>query len=115
LKASKTGAQINWRKFSQSKEIKMVRNRLFNVSIAIALIIVIAFTVREAAATAAVVSQASSAMRSSVECASLPSRYSIHSEYVEAGGVWVTYTEDGPTGVDGGLVDLLASYRTCSQ
>ena len=32
---------------------------------------------------------------------SLPSRYSIHSEYVTGVGR-VTYTEDGPTGQDGG-------------
>ena len=93
----------------------MKTNRLFNLFIAVALVVIIALTIREAAATAGVVSQASSASRSSVECASLPSRYSIHSKYVEGLNAWVTYTDHGPTGVDGGLVELLSSYRTCSR
>jgi len=94
----------------------MSRNRLFNTMIVIALVMVIAFTVQEAAATASMMPEADSSngVRTS-ECASLPSRYSIHTEYVQERGVWVPYTEDGPTGVDGGLIYLLSNYRTCSQ
>jgi hypothetical protein len=92
----------------------MRKNRLFNLLIAIALIVVIALTVREAAATAGIISQTDSAKGvKTLECASLPSRYSIHTEYVD--GMSVTYTEDGPTGVDGGLIYLLSAYRTCSK
>jgi hypothetical protein len=49
------------------------------------------------------------------ECTDLPSRYSIRSEYLEEAGIWLTFTEDGPTGVDGGLIDLLFMYRNCSR
>jgi len=89
----------------------MSRNRLFNLFIAIALVLGIVFTVREAAATSDVTSQSEGVVR----CHSLPSPYSIHTEYVQEMGVWVPYTEDGPTGVDGGLIYLLSNYRTCSQ
>lgn len=87
-------------------------NRLFNIIVAIALLLVIGLTVREAVATTAVVSLQK--ISSEPACASLPSRSSIHNEYVEGLG-WVTYTEDGPTGMDGGLIDLLSNYRTCSK
>lgn len=89
----------------------MLKHRLFNLLIAIALVIVIAFTVREAVATTIIRSQ----RNTSIRCDSLPSRYSIHSKYVEEADMWVLYTEDGPTGVDGGLIELLSSYRTCSR
>ena len=89
----------------------MLKNRLFNVVIAIALVMVVALTVREAFATTILRSQPNIAM----ECASLPSRSSIHTEYVEETGMRVSYTEAGPTGVDGGLKDLMSAYRTCSR
>jgi hypothetical protein len=88
----------------------MSRNQLFNLTIAAALVIVISFTVREAAATSDVTSQAAGVLR----CNSLPSPYSLHSKVNESGTRWL-YTEDGPTGVDGGLIELLSSYRTCSR
>lgn len=89
----------------------MFKNRLFNLLIAIALVITLAFTVREAFAITILRSEA----KTVATCASLPSRYSLHTEYVEEAGVWIIRTEDGPTGVDGGLVDLLSAYRTCSR
>jgi len=89
----------------------MLRNRLFNLVIAIALVILIAMTVREAVATTAIVSP----VDANKECASLPSRHSIHSEYVKEANMWVIRTEDGPVGADGGLIDLLSNYRTCSR
>ena len=93
----------------------MRKYHLFNLLIAVALVILIAFTVREAAATAGIVSQADSIKGAkALECASLPSRYSIHTEFVKTTGMFLTYTEDGPTGVDGGLMYLLSAYRTCS-
>jgi hypothetical protein len=79
----------------------MFKNRLFNVFVAMALVIVVALTVREAVATTV------------IECTSLPSRYSLRTEYVD--GMWVPYTDDGPAGVDGGLIDLMSNYRTCSR
>jgi hypothetical protein len=104
------------RNFNRLKELNMPRNRLFNLLIVIALVIAIALTAQEAAATASMMSGTDSQKGiRSFECASLPSRYSIHTEYVQEMGVWVPYTEDGPTGVDGGLIYLLSNYRTCSQ
>lgn len=50
-----------------------------------------------------------------LECSYLPSRYSIRTEYRDDLGVSVISTEDGPTGLDGGLIYLLSSYRTCSR
>ena len=94
----------------------MSKNRLFNMWIIIAVVIVIAFTVREAAARAALVAQTDSIKRAeALECTNLPSRYSIHTVYVNELGMWLPYTEDGPTGIDGGLIYLLSSYRTCSR
>ena len=94
----------------------MSKKRLFNVLIAVALVIVVALTIRDAFATANLTSQRNAAEGAKIsECASLPSRYSLHTEYVKERGMWVTYTEDGPAGVDGGLIELLSNYRTCSK
>ena len=87
----------------------MFRNRLFNVLIAIALVIALAFTVREAFATSLLSSEGNTV----AACESLPSRYSIHTEYVPEADLWIIRTEGGPTGVDGGLIQLLSHYRTC--
>jgi hypothetical protein len=87
----------------------MSRNRLFNLSVAAALLIVTVFTVREAAA----ISELTSPTEGVLRCHSLPSLYSIHSEYDQSIGNFVVQTEDGPTGVDGGLQTLFSAYKTC--
>ena len=87
---------------------------LINLIVAVVLMIVVGLTIREAAVTTIIISQTDPSSRSSVACASLPSRYSIRSEYVQAMDTWLTVTEDGPTGLDGGLIQLLSDYRTCS-
>jgi hypothetical protein len=93
----------------------MFKNRLFYVVIAITLGIVITLTIREAAAMAEIMPRTDSSKEANaLTCASLPSHYSLHTEYVKELGRWMSYTEDGPTGVDGGLIYLLSSYRTCS-
>jgi len=89
----------------------MLKHRLFNLLIAIALMTVIALTVREVYATSLTVYQTNAASN----CGELPSRYSIHTESVKETGTRLTYTEDGPTGVDGGLQELFTAYRTCSK
>ena len=89
----------------------MKASQLFKIIVAFVLLLVIGLTVREAAATTETLSRQKISSESA--CASLPSRYSIHNEYVEGTG-WVTHTEDGPAGVDGGLIDLLSNYRICS-
>ena len=87
----------------------MLKYPLFKLLIAIALAVAMAFTVREALAVSNVASHRDTAE----QCESLPSRYSIHS--VGEAGRWVPATEDGPTGVDGGLKELLSAYRICSR
>jgi len=89
----------------------MFKNRLFNVLIAIAVAITLAFTVREAFATTALRSEGSTVPT----CSSLPSHSSIYTEYVAEADMWIVRTENGPAGVDGGLIDLLSNYRTCSK
>ena len=94
----------------------MFKNRLFNLLIASALAIVVAFTVQAAFAKANMMHQGNSTEGTKLsECASLPSRYSLHTEIVEETGTRLAYTEDGPAGVDGGLINLLSNYRTCSR
>ena len=93
----------------------MLKNRLFNVLIAIALVIVVILTAQEATATSSIVSKADFANSSDTKCSSLPSHYSVHSKYVEEIGTSMTFTEGGPTGADGGLIHLLSTYRTCSR
>jgi hypothetical protein len=93
----------------------MFKKRLFHLFIVIAVVIVAAFVVREALAEANVMSQNEATLSAGSECASLPSRYSVHSEVVEETGTRLPATEDGPTGLDGGLMNLMSSYRTCSK
>lgn len=88
----------------------MSTNHLFRLVVGLALVIAITLTVREALAISAM-----TAGTLSVSCSSLPSHHSIRREYVEESGISIIRTEDGPTGVDGGLVGLLSSYRTCSR
>jgi hypothetical protein len=94
----------------------MSKKRFFNVFITIALMIVTALTIREAAATAGILTETNSASKTEIlKCTSLPSRYSLRAEYVKEANMWMFLTEDGPTGVDGGLIDLMSNYRTCSR
>ena len=94
----------------------MFKNRLFNVFVAIALVIVVALTVREAFATSNVVSQTNAKNEAAASaCAIFPSRLSVHTEYSDPQHMWVTHTSQGPTGVDGGLMELLSTYPTCSR
>lgn len=89
----------------------MFRNGLLNLLSAIVMLLTLAFTVREAFATSLLRAEGNAVMT----CASLPSRYSFHTDYVKEAGTWIIRTEDGPTGVDGGLAELLAAYRTCKR
>lgn len=89
----------------------MLKTRLINVLIFAALILALALTIQEAVATTAL----NSAAEARVSCDSLPPRYSIRSEYVKEADRWILRTEAGPTGVDGGLIELLSRRRTCSR
>ena len=94
----------------------MLRNRLFNGLILVALVIVIAITVQEAAATASKMFETDSSKKiTSSECTSLPSRYSLYTVYEKELWMWLPRTENGPTGIDGGVIDLLSKYQACSK
>jgi hypothetical protein len=89
----------------------MFTNRFFHVLITIALMITLALTVREAFATSSLRAEENSM----ATCASLPSRYSMHTEYVPEANMWIVRTENGPTGVDGGLSELLSNRRKARE
>ena len=92
----------------------MLTNRLFNFFVVVILVALMGLTAWEVSATAAVVSQENS---SATACASLPSRF-FHSYRVcgGRGAPWMAYTEEeGPTGVDGGLIYLLSKNRECGR
>lgn len=94
----------------------MSKKHLFHLLVALALVIVAVFTVREAVAeTNSRFQRDASREAEAVACLSLPSRYSIHTEIVRATGTRVIVTEDGPTGLDGGFEELMTAYRTCSR
>jgi hypothetical protein len=94
----------------------MFTNRVFNLLIVIALVVLVGLTFREASATSAVITanQSHGNLAKAEECFSLPARSSIHSVNME-NGLRLPYTKDGPTGLDGGLIYLLSNYRDCSQ
>lgn len=94
----------------------MSKDRLFSILIGISLVLVLALTAREAFATADLVSMSNGKDKAEVsECPILPPQLSIETVYDQQRGMWVTYTTQGPTGVDGGLVDLMTTYPTCSR
>jgi hypothetical protein len=95
----------------------MLPNRVFNLLILIALVVLVGLTVREVSATSAVVAanQSHGDPAKAAECASLPALSSIRIVNMEERELWLTYTKDGPTGLDGGLISLLSNYRDCSQ
>jgi hypothetical protein len=93
----------------------MFKKRLFHLLMVTAVVIIAAFAVREALAEANILSQREATPGNQIQCADLPSRYSLHSEVVKETGTLLPATEDGPTGLDGGLIDLMSNYRTCSK
>lgn len=94
----------------------MSKDRLFSILIGISLVLVIALTTREAFATADLVALSNGKDKADMsECPILPPQLSIETVYDQQRGMWVTHTTQGPTGVDGGLMDLMATYPTCSR
>ena len=94
----------------------MFTSRLFNVLVALVLVLVVALTAREAFASAALTPRAgASASSGSARCLTLPAQLSVHTVYVQEKRMWITYSAGHPAGVDGGLMDLLRSYPTCSR
>ncbi len=94
----------------------MFKNRLFNILVAVILVVMLALSVQNAFATAGIVSKSEAAPGTkNSACASLPSIQSVHAQYLKEIGRWVTYTDSGPTGVDGGLIYLGSMSRICSR
>jgi hypothetical protein len=95
----------------------MKKNRLFNFVVILALASMAALTISQVAATNRLVSAASNGGAAADEqCSALGvDRSSIHMVYVERVGAWMPYTQNGPTGVDGGLLQLLSERQACSQ
>jgi hypothetical protein len=91
----------------------MKTHRLFSLFVAVALLVLAVLTIRDAAATVSVISETVFVSQAADECASLPARSSIRGETVN--GVWLPTSEDGPTGIDGGLIHLLAACGACSH
>jgi len=90
----------------------MKKNHWFNWAIALVLIVLAAFTVRQVFGTAAVVSASGSPAGlthtgSAVDPNQCPFTAeqirSIHAVFIDAIGHSLPYTQDGPTGIEGGL------------
>lgn len=90
-------------------------NRLFNVLVTVALIAVVMFTLWESIETTKVVSAQSENMVSDSPCFSGADRLALTAVYTDESRAWVPITQKGPAGVDGGLIELLSNYRTCSK
>jgi hypothetical protein len=104
------------------KETNMKKNRFFNLIVIVSLAVMAVLTISQMTAANRLVSAASNDRAESSEpvaeepcAASTTALPFIHMVYVERTGTWVPYTQDGPAGVDGGLIQLLNDRRTCSQ
>lgn len=99
----------------------MKQNRLFNVFVVAALFLMAALTIQGAIETSRVALAAGASDQANspaaVPLCEFPAveRPSIRRVYVAQMDSWVTYTESGPTGVDGGLIHLLSGSQVCSQ
>ena len=93
----------------------MSKKRLIQIFIVASVVTLFVLVTQEVLTSANVISQGNSIEGTKTsECASLPSRYSIRTEVIKETGTRLAYTEDGPAGLDGGLIDLYSKYRTCS-
>ena len=96
----------------------MIKNRLFNVFVVAALALMVALTIQGAIETTRVTVAAggSDQALSAPQCNNpAVERTSIRRVYVQQMDTWLTYTDGGPTGVDGGLIHLLSNARVCSE
>lgn len=99
----------------------MFKPHLFNILVIAALVVVTALTVQQGLETTKVVHAAEiyGQQNHTMEVLSCPMPAvdfsSIRSVYMKQVGLWVSRTNSGPTGVDGGLIQLLSDYRSCSQ
>jgi hypothetical protein len=99
-------------------EIKMNKNRLFNIFVVAALSLMVALIIQGGIATdkVALASGASNFAPSAPLCDNpAVERSAIRRVYVEQMDSWLTYTDGSPTGVNGGLIHLLSNARVCSK
>ena len=92
----------------------MKKNRLFNAFLVATLALMVALTIQGTIATARVAYAAAPVAAPLCEFPTVE-RLSIHRVYVEQMKSWVTYTDGGPSGVDGGLIELLSGSQDCSK
>jgi len=96
----------------------MSKNRLFNIFLVAALTLMVALILQGAIETNRVAMAAGASDDTVVApiCDNpAVERSSIHRVYVNQMDTWLTYTDGAPTGVDGGLIDLLSNARVCSK
>lgn len=91
----------------------MIKNRLFNIFIIVALAVTVVLTISQAVETTKVVS-AASVSPDAAGCFSAMNRLSLTSVYMKEIAGWFPRTNKGLTGVDGGLLELLSNNRSCS-
>jgi hypothetical protein len=92
----------------------MFKSRLFNVLMIAALIAVMALTVLQAVETTRVAHAAQQSKLANTPLCAMPAA-PIQSTYVKQMGIWVPRSANAPTGVDGGLIQILSDYRSCSN
>jgi hypothetical protein len=90
-------------------------NRLFNMLVLVTLIVMASLIIYQAASVTAV-AKAAEAVRTDpaarpAQCLRTAAHQSITASYVKKLGMWVARSEDGPTGVDGGLIYVLSLPR----
>jgi hypothetical protein len=96
----------------------MNKNRLFNIFVVAALALMVALTIQGEISTTRVAWAADgSDQSSSAPLCNKPAvePSSIRRVYVDQMDTWLTYTDGGSTGVDGGLIHLLSNARVCSK
>lgn len=95
----------------------MNKNRFYTLFVLLALAVTAALTFSQIAATEHLVSAASAEKTSANSLCSSPDvdHSSIHTVFDAQRGAWVTYAGNAPTGMEGGLIQLLDDRRYCSK
>jgi hypothetical protein len=90
-------------------------NRMFNILVSVTLVVMAALTLQQAAGVSSVAKAASALSAnpaaSPAQCLRLEPHQSITASYVKDMNMWVARSEEGPTGVDGGLIYVLSLPR----
>jgi hypothetical protein len=98
----------------------MMKNRTFNVFVAAALVTMVALIVGSSVATTRIARAAGTSgqvhLPGTAPLCDFPvvERSAIHWVFVKGANNWFTYSDNGPTGLDGGLIHLLSDSQACS-